>query len=204
MLDRLGACMTYQSYEDMLRAYAALRPEDAPDAAERGHRANGPINLQRALRIRKSYAPSGELAGLLQTLTAPQQWLVLTEVWCGDSAQSIPIIARLAELSPAVRLGILLRDEHPGVMDRYMTEGKRGIPKLVVFDGEGTELFRWGPRPAGAKAVFVQALAEGIPKQQRQERLHLWYGRDRGQAIETELHELLREAVRSTAQTEKH
>ena len=77
-------------------------------------------------------------------------------------------------------------------MDLYLTDGKRSIPKLIVWDAGGKELFTWGPRPAGAQAVVEEALAAKLPKDQRLEKLHLWYGRDRGRSIESELAVLLR------------
>ena len=112
---------------------------------------------------------------------------MISEPWCGDSAQCLPCLMITARLNPLVRLRVLLRDEHPAVMDRYLTRGTRSIPILVAFDEEGVEIFRWGPRPAAAQAVVDAAKRDGVEKKDLLERLHLFYGRDRGRALDAEL-----------------
>lgn len=149
------------------------------------------LNRHRAGRILRTWKPSAELAGRLDALEGPQTWLVLTEAWCGDSAQCLPMIALMAERAPGADLRLLLRDTNLEVMDRYLTDGKRAIPKLVALEEGGAELFRWGARPAAAQVVMDQALAEGLEKPERLERLHLFYGRDRGRALDAEFVALL-------------
>jgi hypothetical protein len=113
--------------------------------------------------------------------------MVLTEPWCGDSAQCVPCLEKLAGSHPSIEIRFLLRDDNLEIMDRYLTDGKRGIPKLVAFDAQGTELYRWGPRPAEAQVVMDAALAEGLDKPARLEKLHLFYGRNRGRALDAEM-----------------
>ena len=79
------------------------------------------------------------------------------------------------------------------IMDQYLTDGKRSIPLLVAFDAAGGELFRWGARPAAAQAVVDEANAEGLEKPAMLERLHAWYGKDRGRSLDAELVTLFRE-----------
>ena len=150
------------------------------------------INLQRASRISRSYVPGEEISALITASAGAQLWGVLSEVWCGDSVQVIPYLARIASLRKDIVLRILLRDVNPDIMDLYLTEGKRSIPKLIVWNAAQEEIFTWGPRPAGAQAVVEESLAAKLPKDQRLEKLHLWYGRDRGRSIEGELAVLLR------------
>jgi hypothetical protein len=78
------------------------------------------------------------------------------------------------------------------IMDGYLTGASRSIPILVAFDLEGHELFRWGPRPAEAQAVISTALAEGLENPGRREKLHLFYGRNRGRALDGEMVALLK------------
>jgi hypothetical protein len=149
------------------------------------------LNLHRSQRIGHAWRPSPHLAELLDRIHDPQLWLVLTEPWCGDSAQCLPCLAVMAEGRPAVDLRLLLRDDNLDIMDEFLTDRKRSIPKLVAFDLAGKILFQWGPRPVAAQAVFDAATAEGLEKPQKAERLHLWYGRDRGRALDTEFVTLL-------------
>jgi hypothetical protein len=192
VVQRFRNAQTYQEYEEGLRIYDATPlPEDAA-ADDRAHKSFATINLQRASRIARSYIPGEEVTAAVHAVSGAQLWGVISEVWCGDSAQVIPYLARIASVREDITFRVMVRDENPDIMDRYLTNGKRSIPKLIVWRAEGTELFTWGPRPSGAQAVVEEALAAGVPKEERLERLHLWYGRDRGKGIEGELAALLR------------
>ena len=149
------------------------------------------LNLHRSLRIGRTSFLSTEHMELLDGVSRDQLWMVLTEPWCGDSAQCLPFIAVLAAHNPRIKLRILPRDENLDIMDQYLTEGKRSIPLLVAFADDGAELFRWGPRPVEAQAIFTAAKTEGLDKSAVLERMHLWYGRNRGQALLVELAGLL-------------
>ncbi len=150
------------------------------------------LNLQRSTRIEKHYTPSVELKEIIESISEPQLWMVITENWCGDSAQNLPYIAAAAALNPKINFRIILRDSNPDIMDLYLTNGNRSIPKLVVFDEEGNELFQWGPRPKAAQDLFINLKNDGTPKLEIYEKLHLWYGRNRGAEIEKELIELVK------------
>jgi hypothetical protein len=114
--------------------------------------------------------------------------MVITEDWCGDSAQNLPIFASLASLNKNIDLRIVLRDENPDIMNHYLTNGiSRSIPILVVFDKSGNELFRWGPRPEEARELVDELKSQGYEKKEFLEKLHLWYARNRGKNTETEL-----------------
>jgi hypothetical protein len=113
--------------------------------------------------------------------------LVLAEDWCGDASNTVPIVARLAERSPGLELRVLRRDEHPGLMDRYLTNGSRSIPIIIALDRDCRELGHWGPRPTQLQA-FVLANKAAVPKAELYPEVRRWYARDRG---ETTLHEVL-------------
>lgn len=114
--------------------------------------------------------------------------LVLAEDWCGDASNTVPIVARLADASPGLELRVLRRDDHPAVMDRYLTNGSRSIPIVVALDRHFRELGHWGPRPAELQA-FVMANRGSVPKAELYPEVRRWYARDRG---ETTLREVLR------------
>ena len=119
--------------------------------------------------------------------------MVLTEDWCGDSAQNLPYIAKIAECNSLIKLRILPRDQNLDLMDLYLTDQKsRSIPKLVAFDEFGNELFQWGPRPYEAQKLVMELNALGLSKNEFNEKLHLWYGRNKGKSIENEFVELLK------------
>ena len=150
------------------------------------------LNLRRTLRLQKYFIPSDDLISVISSTQYSQTWLVLTESWCGDSAQNLPIIAKAASLNTKINLRIVPRDENLELMDKYLTNGSRSIPKLIVFDNKNNELFRWGPRPAEAQNLFSKLKNEGLDKSEINKQLHLWYGKNRGKEVEKELILLLK------------
>jgi hypothetical protein len=189
---RIGRRLDFSGYLRLLERDARTPLTEKMDETRRSRLRNAPLNYQRTTRITRTYEVPDEPRRVLGSLRAPQLWMVLSEPWCGDSAQSLPILAKLAGCTPHITLRILLRDENPDIMDQYLTDGTRGIPKLVAFDEQGDELFQWGPRPRGAREEFLRAKAEGIDRAQALERVHLWYGRDCGWAVQEEITALLR------------
>lgn len=152
------------------------------------------MNVQRMNRWDKTAKISPELEKIVTSISSPQVWLVITEAWCGDAAQSLPFIAKLAELNPLIKLKFVLRDENPALMDAYLTEGARSIPILIGLDEDlGKELFVWGPRPEylqnRLKAYKLDP--QNITPKEFADGTHLWYARDKNQSLEKELTPLL-------------
>lgn len=154
------------------------------------------LNLQRTFRLEKTFTPSEELINEINKIDKPQTLMLITETWCGDSAQNLPIIAKAASLNDKINLRIVLRDENLEIMDRYLTNGSRSIPKLVAFDENDDELFQWGPRPAYAQNFMMKMKIDGIPKSEMNKELHLWYAKNRGEEVEKELVELLESVLK--------
>ena len=115
--------------------------------------------------------------------------MVLAEDWCGDASNTVPVLAKWAELVPNVELRILRRDEHPEVMDRYLTDGtSRSIPVVIVLTDTMEELGWWGPRPRALQRWSMEQLAQGREKKELYPDVRRWYAKDRG---ETTLREVL-------------
>ena len=110
---------------------------------------------------------------------APLHLLVLAEDWCNDAVSTIPVLARLAEAVPGVALRILRRDEHPKVMDQYLSDGARAIPIVIALDAAFRERGHWGSRPSELEA-WVKANRE-MTKPDRNREIRRWYARDRGE-----------------------
>jgi hypothetical protein len=152
------------------------------------------ICLQRMIRWNKTSKVSEELALLIPQVDQPQVWLVITEAWCGDGAQSIPHLAKLADLNPNITLKIVLRDEHPDLIDAYLTNGNRSIPKLVAMTADlQQELFTWGPKPKyllDFHAAFKQN-SEGRSYSDFLDEVHLWYAKNKQKELESEIYPLI-------------
>jgi hypothetical protein len=113
--------------------------------------------------------------------------LVIAEDWCGDASSTVPMLARFADAAPGLELRVLRRDEHPELMDRYLTNGSRSIPIVIALDESYRELGHWGPRPSVLQA-WVMENRPVVPKAELYPQIRKWYARDRG---ETTLREVL-------------
>lgn len=149
-------------------------------------------NAERSQTVTNTFEVSEELRVLLQTIPHEQTWLVITEDWCVDSAFLLPVIAALANENPLIHLRIVPRDTFPEVMDQYLTNGARSIPKMVVFNEHGNELFQWGPRPHTVQAMRDALKAEGEEKPMISKRVIASYENQAWRSAEAEIGALLR------------
>jgi hypothetical protein len=148
------------------------------------------LNLARVNRVEKTYEPSNKIKEKFSNLRK-QIWLVITEDWCGDSAQNLPAIAKIASLNNNIGLKIVLRDDNLDLMDMYLTDGKRSIPKLIALDENLNEIFIWGPRPQKAQEYFNNLKSQGLAKEEIIKEIHSWYAKDKCQSLENEFIELI-------------
>lgn len=120
-------------------------------------------------------------------------WLVLTESWCADAAHSMPIMNKIANLQPNVSFKVLLRDENMELMNKFGTNGTLSIPKLIMIDDATKEVIgEWGSRPKIATQMVADYKAtNGKLTPEFKQELQVWYNKDKGQAIKTELLALL-------------
>lgn len=120
--------------------------------------------------------------------------LVITEPWCGDSLAILPVVLELFERAGA-GVRIVRRDEHPGLIDRYLTNGARAIPIVIGLGRDYEELFHWGPRPRPAQKIADDArgkMAEGrVEKAEIHKRIRVFYAKDRGRSIVGEIADLV-------------
>lgn len=182
---------TYTSYVEQWRAHLAT-PKKELDKTGRIYQYYALYNQERTASVTEAYEPSVAIQEALGRIELPVRWLVLTEDWCGDSAFSLPIIVALARLTDQVTLRILLRDANLDIMDQYLTNGTRGIPKLIAFDPEtGRELFQWGPRPAELAQAREAWKAEGADGKEITKRGVAWYESGGWRQVEDELLALL-------------
>ena len=178
------------SYEEYIKLFVE-EIENPPAVDEKNNYDIKKLNLSRSTRVEKQFIPSDEIIETVKKISDPQLWIVLTESWCGDSAQNLPILAKISELSKNVELQILLRDSNLEIMNQYLTNGTRSIPKLIAFDEDGKELFLWGARPAAAQQLINELKEKGLQKNEWLIVLHKWYANNRGKELDKELLELL-------------
>lgn len=155
------------------------------------------LNIQRMNRIEKTTELLPELKEELDRLGKKLIWIVITEAWCGDAANIVPVIYKIASYSPKINLKLILRDDNPEIMDNYLTNGTRSIPKLICLNGETTEeLWTWGSRPKALQEYINELKSKpDFDKSELRKNIQMWYFNDRTREIQREIAGMVREEI---------
>jgi hypothetical protein len=154
----------------------------------------GKLNRRRMKRLEKTIELNESLKDAARKNNRKMIWLIITEGWCGDAAQNIPIIEKIAAENPNIETGYVLRDENLELMDKYLTHNARSIPKLIALDAETfEEIGVWGPRPQAAMDYFFEMKHQGLEKSQMMENMQRWYLQDGEQSLQAEFETLLKQ-----------
>jgi hypothetical protein len=191
--ERLANAHTYASYRQLIDELMAQNLTTGPNQTKQILQ-YARLNIQRMRRVDKTIVLLPELREALASLQQRYVWLTLTEGWCGDAAQIVPVFEAIVKASEGkLESRYLLRDENLDLMDRYLTGGGRSIPKLIVLQADTlAEVVTWGPRPAPAQAMFLELKSQNLPFEEFATRLHGWYALDKTQSTQRELLELVR------------
>ena len=150
------------------------------------------LNDKRMKRLDKTSKLTQETIVALKSIDTPVTWLVLTEGWCGDAAQSLPIINKIASESTQITLKIILRDDHEELMNHFLTNGGKSIPKLIALNFDNEVLNTWGPRPSIAtKMVKDYKEKYGQLDASFKQALQIWYNKDKGVNIQENILDML-------------
>ena len=147
------------------------------------------LNDRRMKRWDKTLKITDDIKEQVSKFNKKITWLVLTESWCGDAAHVIPVINKLADLNKGIDLRLVLRDENEDLMNEFLTNGGKSIPKLILIDETtGTVLDSYGPRPSEATKMVNDYKAEhGKLTPEFKEDLQRWYNKDKGQNVLSDL-----------------
>jgi len=171
---------TYQEYrtlvENLLEAGKSTSKEDSEVLVNYSK-----LNHSRMKRLDKTIKLSAEVIEKVESISRPIEWIILVEGWCGDAAQNLPIINKFADLNSNINLRIVLRDEHPELMNHFLTNGGRAIPKLIHIENNYSKIESWGPRPSVATKMVADFKAKnGSVTAEFKKDLQLWYNKDKG------------------------
>ncbi len=152
----------------------------------------GKLNRQRMKRLGNTVKLNESLKEKARSVKRKMIWLIITEGWCGDAAQNIPVIEKIAFESADIETRYVLRDENLELIDAYLTNNARSIPKLICLDAETLEeIGTWGPRAQTAMDYFYEMREQKMEKPQMMENLQRWYLQDKEQSLEAEFEKLL-------------
>ena len=151
------------------------------------------LNDRRIKRWNKTVKVSEETKSVVEGFDKDQTWLVLTESWCGDAAHIMPVINKVAELNDKINYRVVLRDKNEALMNEFLTNGGKAIPKLIMIDNQtGDVVGTFGPRPSSATELVNAYKAEhGKLTPEFKEDLQRWYNKDKGQTTIADLVNLL-------------
>ena len=149
-------------------------------------------------RLDKRSRLTEETLAALQKIERPLVWLTLTEAWCGDAAQVIPVLEQMARSQAHIDHFLILRDEHLDIMDAFLTNGARAIPITIVIDKESNKVLgHWGPRPEVLQHQMMEVKAASLAAATQEERTMLtdqakvdaqkWYARDKTLSTQKEV-----------------
>ena len=150
------------------------------------------LNDKRMDRLDKTLKISEENQNSLNQLKDGYTFLVIAEGWCGDAAQILPVINKIAEASIKIDLKIVCRDENDALMSQFLTNGGKAIPKVIVINNKNEVLNSWGPRPSEAtKMVNDYKATHGGLDDNFKKDLQIWYNKDKGNNTQKDLLNIL-------------
>ena len=186
--------ISYQAYRDLVKQLveknANTGPEQNADLA--GYTK---LNDKRMKRWDKTIKIPEDDKKQIEAFSQKSTWLVITESWCGDAAHVLPAINKIAELNDNIDMKVVLRDENLELIDAFLTNGGRAIPKVIMIDNAtGEVLNTFGPRPSEATNLVNRFKAEnGSLTPEFKEDLQYWYNKDKGQNIIKDVTKILSE-----------
>ena len=188
--------MTYQTYRQLTDELLAQGKTTGGNHSEAMIHYTQ-LNVVRMNRLDKTTRLLEGVKEQLQQINRPMIWLTLTEAWCGDAAQIIPVLQKMTEVNELVELRLILRDEHLEIMNAFLTNGGRSIPKVILLDAQTLGVLgSWGPRPAAVQEMVMSAKADLdvlTDKEDKKNRYHelitaaqKWYAKDKTKSIQQE------------------
>lgn len=179
--------MDYSAYRDLINVLLAAHKTTGPDHSEAMLHYTK-MNVQRMNRVEKTVQLSPEFLQVLENIKSSYRFLVISEGWCGDAAQLVPVFDKIASSFPdKFKLKFVLRDQNLPLIDAHLTNGGRAIPVLLILDEAGNVIKQWGPRPHVLQTLLAEWKKESTEMKEIAEKLHGWYAKDRTQTTQKEL-----------------
>lgn len=188
----LSKGITYQDYRELVKTLVENNSTTGFDKSEAMVNYTL-LNDRRMKRWDKTVKVTDEVKNRLSNFSGNVTWLVITESWCGDAAHVVPAIHKIADLHDGIDLKLVMRDENEALMNQFLTNGGKSIPKLIMIDNVSAEVVNtFGPRPSVATKMVQGYKAEhGKLSDEFKEDLQRWYNTDKGQSTIEDLLQIL-------------
>ena len=188
----LSAGYTYKEYRELVSDHVIFKTTSGPNQTDALINYTK-LNHARMKRLDKTTIIPQTYQTLFSNYQKKLTWLVLSESWCGDAAQSLPVLNKIALLMPKLTFKIAFRDQHKLLMEYFKTNNAMAIPKLIFIDHTSKEVVgQWGPRPSiASKMVASYKAAHGTLSQEFKKELQVWYTQDKGRHIIEDISRLL-------------
>jgi hypothetical protein len=192
-------------------AFTKAPPTVAPDACVFGHAIGADTALAAVYQDGKSW--ESFLAGVdrrrelwmdtWRAATIPEhlairarsagEWrlLVITVPGCSDSANSVPVIAKLVQQTPGLELRLVNSTIGRPWMEAHRSpDGRASTPTVLVLDDRFTVQGCWVEQPAALQEIWLPILARGDASAELDRKMD-WYAADGGREILREIVEVL-------------
>tara|TARA_R110002051_G_scaffold234092_1_gene295702 strand:- start:72331 stop:72963 length:633 start_codon:yes stop_codon:yes gene_type:complete len=185
--ESLSKAFSYEDYRAMVTQLALENKTTGPQQLD--ELANYTLlNDKRMKRLDKTLKLTDSIVSQLKKIDKKITFLVLTESWCGDAAQIMPIMNKMAMLNANIDFKVVLRDENLELMNLFLTNGTLSIPKLVIVDEALNVIADWGPRPKEATQMVIDYKKQhGSLSPEFKQDLQMWYTKDKGHSTATDI-----------------
>ena len=175
--------ISYETYRNLIDKYEAEGKSSGVEQTEELIHYTA-LNQKRYKRLDKTIELAEDKAAFFKNYPNSICLLVITETWCGDAAQILPVVHKIAELNPKITMKIVFRDENEALMNEFLTNGGKAIPIVIFLDLQDKVLARWGSRPSVATQMVAEEKAKnGKLTPEFKENLQRWYNQDKGATI---------------------
>ncbi|PHR45560.1 MAG: thioredoxin family protein [Fluviicola sp.] len=175
-----------RKFDEILNSETPLVPYDDP-----AYLNYLKLNRSRQKRWLKTGVIHERVKQVVSKIKTTQTWYIITEPWCGDAAHSIPFLKLIADLNPLINLNIVWRDTPPLMIEKYLTNGGKSVPKLVIRDEKDRDLGVWGPRPEECQTIYLDLKEKEAKFEEVKVTLQNWYNEDKGHSLQNEMIDLL-------------
>lgn len=188
--DCLQNCFNYLEYEEILNQIRS----DSPSLNNLSEEQSDYVSLEKnENQFDETISITKDTIGKINRFKNKYTWLVITEKWCIDTRQLIPICNKMAAFSENIELKIAFLEKDTIWIHNTVDEIQI-FPTLIILNKNDNSkmLAEWGPRPKGATDLLKSRMKKSgkIPTSAFEE-MKMWYFQNKGVSTQFELMRLM-------------